>query len=602
MNVGLKATISVFLPTCTAVIILALFAGKARTQELNWWTTHALVKVRPEDPPPPGKLQTAALYAGRNEFEPFQIVLRTEGFDIENVDAEPSDLKGPEGASIGQENVTLYLERYMKLDRPSSVEGEAGEWPDPLIPRVDRYVGERRNAFPFPLLRGRSQPIWVEVYVPLDTPLGDYNGAVRITASGAPGISVPITLHVWNFTLPSTSRLKTSFGFSGGGALKQHRGGYTNDEELYAITYLYTKAALWHRISLHGGTFIPPPFVETEGLVQVDWRRYDREVSPFLDGTVFSQREPLPGAKATSVDLRTHGGANTDEKKVLYWREWVRHFAEKGWLDRLFYYVWDEPPTRDYPQVALRAELARRADGRLRNLVTTPLNGILEAVIDIWTPLINCVDSKPGFPDFCEKDVPRPLYDRVIQEGKALWWYQSCASHGCNIVGEEYFRGWPSYVIDVSPVANRIMPWISWKQGVAGELYYSMNEAFSRDGDPWSNVYLFGGNGDGTLFYPGRPDRIGGSTDIPIESIRLKLIREGLEDYEYLTLLSAQCLSGWAANQVSQLVHAAYNWGKDPEILYAVRRKLGEKLDERMSRTAGGYKPLRINNCNFLDY
>ncbi len=71
-----------------------------------------------------------------------------------------------------------------------------------------------------------------------------------------------------------------------------------------------------------------------------------------------------------------------------------------------------------------------------------------------------------------------------------------------------------------------------------GELYYSMNEAYGHSNDPWTNVRLFGGNGDGTLFYPGRPDRIGGHTDIPIESIRLKLIREGMEDYEYLALLA----------------------------------------------------------------
>jgi hypothetical protein len=108
----------------------------------------------------------------------------------------------------------------------------------------------------------------------------------------------------------------------------------------------------------------------------------------------------------------------------------------------------------------------------------------------------------------------------------------------CNIVGGRYFTGWPSYMIDAAGTANRVMQWVAWKYGIAGELYYSVNESYSHPEDPWTHVRLSGGNGDGTLFYPGQPRRIGGRTDIPIESIRLKLIREGMEDYEYLALLA----------------------------------------------------------------
>src|SRR5581483_4938305 len=158
--------------------------------------------------------------------------------------------------------------------------------------------------------------------------------------------------------------------------------------------------------------------------------------------------------------------------------------------------------------------------------------------VDIWTPLVNCMVGRPGFDDYCPKTVPREAYDGELRQGKILWWYQSCASHGCKMSTGEYFRGWPSYMIDVSPVANRIMEWLTWRYRVQGELYFNMDEAYAQDADPWNNMYQFGGNGDGTLFYPGRPREIGGTKDIPIESIRLKLIREGLEDYEYLNLLA----------------------------------------------------------------
>ena len=383
---------------------------------------------------------------------------------------------------------------------------------------------------------------------------------------------------MWNFSLPSTSSLKNSFGFNGIKALKQHRGSYTNDDDLAAITHLYAKAALWHRISIYGGTFSPPTF---SGNGRIDWSRYDREVGPFLDGAVFPKGQPLAGARATTVDLRLSGSANTPDKKLNYWKQWVQHFADKGWADRLFYYLWDEPGPKNYPQIQDLGALAHNADARIRNLVTTSFDKSLQGVVDIWTPLINCVDSKPGFPAFCDHMASRDVYDAEIKGGKSLWWYQSCASHGCKQTTSDYFRGWPSYVIDVTPVANRILPWISWKYKVAGELYYDMDEAFSESKDPWNDFYLFGGNGDGTLFYPGRPDHIGGKTDVPIESIRLKLIREGLEDYEYMALLSKAGLSACADENVSKLVNKTYNWEKDPESLYAARQRMGEKLNAR---------------------
>jgi len=552
-----------------------LHVGEAEAQNLRWWTTHGLAKIRPGDDPPTHPSRAVELFAGRNEFESFQIVLRTDSRNVDEVDVQVSDLLEPSGSAIRSDKITIYLERYLKFSSASSADGDAGEWPDPLIPRVDRYAGERRNAFPFRLGHGRNQPLWIEIFIPPHTIPGTYSGKAMITVRGLPNVAIPITLHVWDFDLPSTSSLQTSFGLSGPAALKQHRGRYTSDNELDSITYLYAKAALWHRISIHGGAMAAPPY---SGNGRIDWGRYNREVGPFLDGTVFGENEPLFGARSTSVDLRTLQSVDSPEKKISYWREWVRHFSEKGWLDRLFYYVWDEPAAQSFPQVAAQAELAHRADARIRNLVTTSQDESLESVIDIWAPLINCLDSKPGFPDYCERTAHRDAYEAELQEGKSLWWYQSCASHGCKLSRGDYFRGWPSYVVDVTAVANRIMPWLAWKYRVEGELYFSMNEAFSRNRDPWNDIHLFGGNGDGTLFYPGRPNQIGGSTDIPIESIRLKLIREGLEDYEYLVLLARKGQSDIADEAISRMVTTVYEWNKDPAILYQIRREIGERL------------------------
>ena len=79
------------------------------------------------------------------------------------------------------------------------------------------------------------------------------------------------------------------------------------------------------------------------------------------------------------------------------------------------------------------------------------------------------------------------------------------------------------------------MEWMSFTYDMTGELYYETTMAFFS-GDPWVNQTAFGGTGDGTLFYPGTPAKIGGTTEIPVESLRLKEIRDGMEDYELLNL------------------------------------------------------------------
>jgi hypothetical protein len=89
------------------------------------------------------------------------------------------------------------------------------------------------------------------------------------------------------------------------------------------------------------------------------------------------------------------------------------------------------------------------------------------------------------------------------------------------------------------------MGWIAYAYAATGELYYSATWSLDT---AWTDQCVFGGNGEGNLFYPGRPEGyegsadsvIGGTTDIPIESLRLKRIRDGREDYEYLHELEAR--------------------------------------------------------------
>lgn len=95
-------------------------------------------------------------------------------------------------------------------------------------------------------------------------------------------------------------------------------------------------------------------------------------------------------------------------------------------------------------------------------------------------------------------------------------------------------------MIDHPAVRNRIMPWMTYRYNISGELYWGSNAATSAGTDAaWTAEGLFvaGGNGDGTLTYPGTVDRVGGTHPIPIASLRLKQVRDGQEDWAYLAAL-----------------------------------------------------------------
>lgn len=538
----------------------------ADSQGMRVWVEPAMTKIKPTARP--GAETAAEIRAARNEYEAFQLVVRAGDRDLSGIRVRVENFAGPAGAVLAADQVvTIYREGFIDVRNPSGPEGSPGRWPDALIPDVDRYVGERRNAFPFELPARSAGPIWVEVRVPRDAAPGVYTGRAVVSAEAVEPVAVPIRLRVWTFDIPSTSSLKTAFPAWHGALVRGHYGvNWVDTETQISLIAIYSRALLRHRLSNDTLIYPAPPMQED----RIDWSQFDRDWGPFLDGTI----EP-DGARLTAVRLQDYG----HEGDPTYYREYQRHFEEKGWLDRLFYYAADEPPPEAFTDLARRAGAFHDAVRKIPVLVTTSLTPALVGAVDIWVPPINYLDDKPTQ----VAQPPRSAYDGRLRRSEALWWYQSCMVHGCSPTSERYYVGWPNYLIDGAPVAHRIMSWLSWVYRVSGELYYHTTYAYEH-GDPWTTQYYFDGNGDGTLFYPGTPARIGGRTHIPIESIRLKLIREGLEDYEYLALLQ-RLGDGKAADRLAaKLVRKTYDWERDPAVLMAVRTELAERIEKAQRR------------------
>ncbi|MGI5864030.1 MAG: DUF4091 domain-containing protein [Myxococcales bacterium] len=538
----------------------------------------SMVKLRAGDRLPEGR-QSIELTVARGECEGAQLAAEAP---VSGVVATATPLRAKHGGTL---EVRLYREAFIKVSEPSNFEGRAGRWPDPLIPAVDLYSGERRNAFPASSRGAEPVVLYLEVCAPQAAAPGTYHGHVVAKAKDRPTIRFPTQVRVRSFALPATSSLETSFGFSGLSAVRGHGLG---DEAVGQLTRLYATAALRHRISLHGMSMEPPRVVNRDPL-ELDFGAYDAEVGPFLDGTALEN-----GARFTSIDVRLHPKAKSEDELLAYLRAYAQHLRQRGWLSRAFIYAKDEPRPEDLPLVRRIAETAHKADGELRVLVTTSLNPLIEGVIDILAPNINCLFPRPG-DAYCRGVVPLDRYQAARQKGAKLWWYQSCGSHGCGPVpasdlqSRAYFSGWPSYMVDHPAALNRAMGVLAFRHGVEGELYFNTVEAWNpgprgEPANPWECVWRFHGNGDGTLFYPGTPERIGGKGHVPVESLRLKHLRDGLEDYEYLKLARDLGLGAQAEQAAASLAFKPYLIEREPGRWRQVREALADQIEQASAR------------------
>jgi Carbohydrate family 9 binding domain-like/Domain of unknown function (DUF4091) len=505
--------------------------------------------------------RSAVISAAKNEFEAFQILVTGPATGVV---ATASALSNGT-ATVGP--VRLYREALIQIANQSASDSivAAGDWlPDALVPDVDEIYGEKRNAFVgFDVPAGETRAIWAEVRVPEAAAAGLYSGSVSVTfAEGS--ATVPVTLTVYDFALPTKPSLKTAWGLYYGGLPTGH-GISATSADFPTLRGKYDQLALDHRLTLSR---------HDDG--DKSTAHFDAAYGPYVAGTAPTQ---APGAALTQVEVL---GQKTDS---AYMKTVYDDFVSKGWQDKLFQYTCDEPPaTCAWTDIPVRTAAAKAANPAFRTLVTANIGEIQDAEaqygisiqpnLDVVVPIINQLWDKPG-QRFAGSQVSS--YQSFLAGGprKEVWTYQSCMSHGCGGTSS-YFTGWPSYAIDASAVRNRAMQWLDFLYGVTGELYFE--SVFAYQHDPWNNQWDFHGNGDGTFFYPGTPAKIGGTTHVPVASMRLKLIREGMEDFEYLKLLSALGDAAMAQREAQTLFPSAYQTEADPDALMAARARIAQRI------------------------
>jgi hypothetical protein len=178
-----------------------------------------------------------------------------------------------------------------------------------------------------------------------------------------------------------------------------------------------------------------------------------------------------------------------------------------------------------------------------------------------------------------DQDVPNVL--KVQAKGDQAWSYNT-------LVQDSYS---PKWEIDFDPIDYRIQPgFISASLGLTGLLYWRV-DLWSQD--PWNVVNVAGYMqypGEGMLVYPGAAVGIAGVAP----SMRLKWLRDGVQDYEYVTLLEQAGQGPWALQVAAQAGANWSNWTRDPNVLEGVRQQLGVALDTAAGLQIQGLKPLPV--------
>ena len=126
------------------------------------------------------------------------------------------------------------------------------------------------------------------------------------------------------------------------------------------------------------------------------------------------------------------------------------------------------------------------------------------------------------------------------------------------------------------PVLNyRIALWANYRYHIVGLLYWT-TVFWEQVKDPWLDQPSFrlAYNGEGALVYPGKDAGFEG----PVASIRLKNIREGMEDYEYFSLLEKAAGRKAVEKEVLRITRSWWEWEKHPESLFAARESIARQI------------------------
>jgi hypothetical protein len=498
------------------------------------WVAPSLDRVGKTDAP--GTVSSIALFGARGETVDTQVVVQGPAGGLTNVNVSATALTGPNGVTIATSNVTLYREYYITVTGTASYGGGSnpplgsGTYAEPLIPFNDPETGAALcgssatlKACNASVSSGQNQPYWIDISIPhgvANSPAGTYTGSVTVSSSQGTS-TIPVSLTVWNFELPmqpSELSLWTLFPAASG-----------NTTTTVARALMRNKVMGWYDPAGNASSDVTNMGLNRSG----------------LDSYYYIGIQ----CNGSSSSIPTTSQINTA----------AANFPAGLGLD---FYLSDELNgcTGDYNAIKTMGANAHAANRSVKTMVT--LNATdpnLYGAVDHWV-LLDSLQQWPTLP---------------FTAGGDLWSYTSCNAGYGNA---------PEWMVDYPPINERIQAgFLNFTQGATGLLYYRADGWTAGNAiGSWNNVDTtacgggLGRPGDGIFLYPPAP--IGSTESAP--GIRLKAIRDGIQDYEYAQILKNLGQLSVVDSTVLPIAGSWSNWSHDPNLLQNVRTQLGQLLHQ----------------------
>ena len=495
----------------------------AQRDNLSVWFVDSLVKVFPDSPAVTSSFELV-LVTARNGHSSLQVALRSESHRLVRVRVIAPRL-GNAALKVQNYRVGTVRVNSHPTDTPLDevVRSAVGPYPDPLFPLEKEIVLEA----------SLTEALWVSVFAPKETRAGTYRGMVEVDA-GKQKSRLSFQVEVFAATVPKEQQLwVTNWFWFEHELMAKHYPKLKSDSDRY-----------WRVLENIGRTmaeykqnvvFVPVRTLAkaqlADGAVQYDFSLVDRWIETFdkagmahmIEGGHLSGR--LGGGYDSPyvipTDLVENGQmvrkdlAADDPRAEHNLREFLRqlrdHLKEKGWLSRYVQHVHDEPHGTEMPIYRRFVHIVSEELPGVPTLDAISLREDISAQEEttIWVPKLGTFDEQ---------------LDAIAAHkarGGQSWYYICLDPRG------KYLNRF----IDFPLIKVRLLPWVNYRYGLTGYLHWGGNfwtdRPFENLQPDWGGGFVLPA-GDNAIVYPD-PEHDG-----VLVSMRLEVMREGIEDYELL--------------------------------------------------------------------